>query len=179
MKKKVLLTSIATIALCLCLIAGSTFALFTSTSNVNIAVTAGKVNMVAGIAITSVESVTGSTTGTVTDENGATYDWTHSDTDAPFNFINGGSAEVTDSVLTIDKITPGDRINLAVSGKNNSNVAIKYRYIVECISGYKLMDGLVVEVGGGIRSMEVVDRYMNAGVGRVILGTAAVKNPEF
>ena len=34
--------------------------------------------------------------------------------------------------------------------------------------------GLFVEVGGGIRSMEVIDRYLAGGVGRVILGTAAV-----
>ena len=38
---------------------------------------------------------------------------------------------------------------------------------------------LFVEIGGGIRSMETVDRYLSAGVSRVILGTAAVKNPEF
>ena len=39
--------------------------------------------------------------------------------------------------------------------------------------------GLSVEVGGGIRSMEVVDRYLSAGVSRVILGTAAVKDEAF
>lgn len=38
---------------------------------------------------------------------------------------------------------------------------------------------LFVEVGGGIRSMEVIDRYIDAGVGRVILGTAAVNDEEF
>lgn len=38
---------------------------------------------------------------------------------------------------------------------------------------------LFVEVGGGIRSMEVIDRYIAAGVGRVILGTAAVNDEEF
>ena len=37
---------------------------------------------------------------------------------------------------------------------------------------------LFVEVGGGIRSIEVIDKYIGAGVGRVILGTAAVTNPE-
>ena len=37
---------------------------------------------------------------------------------------------------------------------------------------------LFVEIGGGIRSMETVDRYLSAGVSRVILGTAAVKDPE-
>ncbi len=36
-----------------------------------------------------------------------------------------------------------------------------------------------VEVGGGIRSEQVVERYLNAGVNRVILGTSAVENPEF
>ena len=38
---------------------------------------------------------------------------------------------------------------------------------------------LFCEIGGGIRSMETVDAYLNAGVDRVILGTAAVKDPEF
>ncbi len=37
---------------------------------------------------------------------------------------------------------------------------------------------LFTEVGGGIRSMEVIEKYINAGVNRVILGTAAVKDPE-
>ena len=38
---------------------------------------------------------------------------------------------------------------------------------------------LFVEVGGGIRSKEVVETYLNAGVGRVILGTAAVTDRAF
>ena len=36
--------------------------------------------------------------------------------------------------------------------------------------------GLNVEIGGGIRSMETIERYLDAGVSRVILGTAAVKD---
>ena len=39
--------------------------------------------------------------------------------------------------------------------------------------------GLFTEVGGGIRSEETVKRYLDAGVSRVILGTAAVKDPVF
>jgi len=39
--------------------------------------------------------------------------------------------------------------------------------------------GLFCEIGGGIRSMEIVDRYLNAGIDRIILGTAAVTEPDF
>ncbi len=39
--------------------------------------------------------------------------------------------------------------------------------------------GLLVEVGGGIRSEEVIQKYLSAGVFRVILGTAAVQDPVF
>lgn len=39
--------------------------------------------------------------------------------------------------------------------------------------------GLFVEIGGGIRSMDTVARYLDAGVARIILGTAAVKDPDF
>lgn len=39
--------------------------------------------------------------------------------------------------------------------------------------------GLFVEIGGGIRSMETVARYLDAGVSRVILGTAAVNDQAF
>ncbi len=39
--------------------------------------------------------------------------------------------------------------------------------------------GLKVEIGGGIRSFETIEKYLNAGVQRVILGTKAVKDPGF
>ena len=38
---------------------------------------------------------------------------------------------------------------------------------------------LFVEIGGGIRDMETVEKYLLAGVSRVILGTAAVNNEAF
>ncbi len=43
----------------------------------------------------------------------------------------------------------------------------------------KKESGLFCEVGGGIRNIEVVDRYLSAGVDRVILGTAAIKDEAF
>lgn len=38
---------------------------------------------------------------------------------------------------------------------------------------------LKVELGGGIRNMETVDYYLQNGISRVILGSAAVKEPQF
>ena len=35
------------------------------------------------------------------------------------------------------------------------------------------------EAGGGIRNIKTVEKYIEAGIDRIILGTAAVKNPEF
>ena len=39
--------------------------------------------------------------------------------------------------------------------------------------------GLFVEVGGGIRNMDIARAYLENGVSRVILGTAAVTDPDF
>ncbi len=38
---------------------------------------------------------------------------------------------------------------------------------------------LFTEIGGGIRSMQTIETYLNAGVDRVILGTAAVTDEDF
>lgn len=36
-----------------------------------------------------------------------------------------------------------------------------------------------IEVGGGIRDMEAVEKYLENGINRVIIGTSAIRNPEF
>lgn len=42
-----------------------------------------------------------------------------------------------------------------------------------------LESGLKVELGGGIRSIEVIKRWLNLGVQRVVIGTKAVTDPNF
>ena len=40
------------------------------------------------------------------------------------------------------------------------------------------VDGRIpVQLGGGIRDLDTIERYLDAGIGYVIIGTAAVKNP--
>ena len=50
---------------------------------------------------------------------------------------------------------------------------------LETILSIKNATCLFCEVGGGIRTMDVVSRYLDAGVDRVILGTAAVTDEGF
>ena len=49
----------------------------------------------------------------------------------------------------------------------------------ETVTAIKAQTGLFCEIGGGIRNMDTIDRYLAAGVDRVILGTAAVTEPGF
>jgi len=49
----------------------------------------------------------------------------------------------------------------------------------EVVRKIKEESGLFCEIGGGIRSMDVIEKYLNAGLDRVILGTAAVTSEGF
>ena len=47
------------------------------------------------------------------------------------------------------------------------------------ISQIKAETGLAIQVGGGIRSLEQIEDYLDVGIDRVIIGSMAVKNPAF
>ena len=50
---------------------------------------------------------------------------------------------------------------------------------METVCAIKKATGLFCEIGGGIRSMDVIEKYLSAGIDRVILGTAAVTDEVF
>jgi len=50
---------------------------------------------------------------------------------------------------------------------------------LDTICRVKERTGLRCQVGGGIRNKETVSKYLDAGLDRVILGTAAVADPDF
>lgn len=113
MKKKVLVTSVLTILLCLSLIAGSTYALFADDEKMNITVTAGKLEIEAKINETLKAWSLGQT------ENNAVSGTT-------VTFVNGGTATLSNGELIIDRMTPGDTVQFTVDITNNSNIIIDY-----------------------------------------------------
>ena len=49
----------------------------------------------------------------------------------------------------------------------------------ETVCAIKRASGVFCEIGGGVRSMDTVERYLAAGLDRVILGTAALTDEAF
>ncbi|MDO5086048.1 MAG: 1-(5-phosphoribosyl)-5-[(5-phosphoribosylamino)methylideneamino]imidazole-4-carboxamide isomerase [Comamonadaceae bacterium] len=63
-------------------------------------------------------------------------------------------------------------LNGAFAGKPQNMAAIK--------AILKAVDGEIpVQLGGGIRDLDTIEKYLDAGLAYVIIGTAAVKNPGF
>ena len=54
-----------------------------------------------------------------------------------------------------------------------------YAAAAEIVARIAAESGMFVEIGGGIRNAETVKQYLDAGVGRVILGTAALRDRAF
>ncbi len=63
-------------------------------------------------------------------------------------------------------------LNGAVAGKPKNEEMI--RRIVDAVG-----DELPVQLGGGIRDLDTIERYVDCGVSYIVIGTAAVKNPGF
>ena len=122
MKKKVILSSILTIAICLCLIAGSTFALFTSKTETDVAITAATVKLTATI-----------------DENSLVYD----------SVLAGGvldqsNVEINGNVFEVMYMVPGDYFTFDILIKNESNVTVDYRALLSVVEDGGLWSGLEV-----------------------------------
>ena len=63
-------------------------------------------------------------------------------------------------------------LNGAIAGKPRNEEAIKA--LVAAVDS-----DIPIQLGGGIRDLDTVERYLDDGVSYVIIGTAAVKNPGF
>jgi phosphoribosylformimino-5-aminoimidazole carboxamide ribotide isomerase len=63
-------------------------------------------------------------------------------------------------------------LNGAAAGKPKNEPII--RAILQAVG-----DSVPVQLGGGIRDLDTIEHYLDLGVGYIIIGTAAVKNPGF
>ncbi len=137
-KRNALVSALLAIMLCVSLISGATYALFTDESDVNIAVTSGKVNVVAtvsGISFYSPAKIKAD--GTISDETNAASETA---------FANGGTATMEDNTLTVSNMVPGDKITFKIVMTNKSNVDVKYRTVLELVEDEGLWDELVVTI---------------------------------
>ncbi len=128
MNKKIVLSSILSIVLCISIITGATFALFTSESTTNIAITSGKVDVKAELSVAELYSPT------MMDANGVATDATDAATDS---FKNGGTVAVNGGEIEISKMTPGDKAIFKIDIINNSNVEFVQRITLGCADSDK------------------------------------------
>ncbi len=139
-KKSIIFSALLTIALCVSVMAGGTFALFTSESKTNIAVTSGKVDIVASLS--NLKTYSGENlTGDVNTDSVV-------ETATNGTFTNGGTALLDGNTITLDKVTPGDKVTFDIVITNKSNVATKYRTKIEKIADTCLFYGLKFEIDG-------------------------------
>src|ERR1700709_2150037 len=71
-------------------------------------------------------------------------------------------------------------LNGAFSGKPQNETP--GRPILDAVREVALVndvDEIPVQLGGGIRDLDTIERYLDAGLSYIIIGTAAVKNPGF
>lgn len=146
MKKKVLAISIITIMLCVAVIAGATFALFTDNGGVDIAVTSGKVSVSAAVDTNSMTLYSPASVN----ENGEVVNAENAASQTAF--ANGGTAKVDEyGALYLSGLTPGDKAEFQIKITNNSDVNYKQRVSFALSSGDEV---LYAQLLVGIKTQE-------------------------
>ena len=130
-KRSVIITAILAIIMCASLAAGATFALFSSSSSVNIAVTSGNVEVTASVVDIQKSYV---------DEHGETVNGKLFSGDATFD--EGAHT------VTLSHVLPKDTVEFKVRVVNGSNVAIKYRMVMSLVEDNGLFSSLDITLNG-------------------------------
>lgn len=139
MKRNVIISAFLAIALCMSVIAGATFALFTSNAKVNLSITSATVKVSADVENLKLYSTTEVNPAT---NKGKKQDLTGN------TFLLGGTANFTDGVLTLDRLAPGDGVTFDIKLTNKSNIDVKYRVVIGEAMGGDLADALDITVNG-------------------------------
>ena len=124
MKRNVIVSALLAITLCMSVLAGATFALFTSTAKVNLSITSAKVKLLNA-------TIENKKMYSLTEVNPDTLEGTEEDRTAAGTFYLGGTAVFEGNTLTLKKMVPGDRIAFDVKVDNESDIPVKYRVLVK------------------------------------------------
>ncbi len=151
-KGSILISAIASIAFAGSVLVGGTYALFTSESTTNIAVTSGTVNVEATASdlwVYSPTSISSDEGNEILDDTNAASVITQG---VSGRFYNGGVATLnaSEGVVTLDKMTPGDKATFKITITNKSNVKTKYRTVIKKIDPTDdvLFEALDFNIGG-------------------------------
>lgn len=139
-KAGVLVSAIATTAVCASMIAGSTFALFTSEDQVDITVKAGSVEVSSSIENAQI------THATSIEKNGEDYAVSYTDAVAEKVTVSGNE-------LALTNVIPGDVMEFDIVLSNDGTVDANYQYSLKCTEGLKLISALDVEIVNGETSV--------------------------
>ncbi len=139
MKRNVIVSALLAITLCMSVLAGATFALFTSNAKVNLSITSATVKVSADVENLKLYSTT--------EVNPATNEGKKQDLTGN-TFLLGGTANFTDGVLTLDRLAPGDGVTFDIKLTNKSNIDVKYRVVIGEATGGNLADALDITVNG-------------------------------
>ncbi len=161
MKKTIACAALA-LVLCVSMITGATFALFTAKSETNIAVTSGTVKVVATVTKAETDWIYSPTL--IAADGSSITDATNAADLTNGIFKNEGTASVEGATVKMNNATPGDKVNFVVNVANSSNVAIKYRTVVSAITGdYDLLAQMNIVIDGNVyNGNEVKSTWMNA-----------------
>ncbi len=132
LKRNVVVSAMLTIVLCVSIIAGATYALFTSESKVDVAITSGKVDVVASV-----------------DEGSIYTKALKTEYEQGLNHMFGGLVSFKeDGTVTLNNVVPGDAVKFTIVVKNNSSISVKYRTIIVCEENNGLFEALKVTING-------------------------------
>ncbi len=166
--KKVILSSILSLVLCLSLLAGGTFALFTSESQSNIAVNAADVEVVATLSNFATETkLNPEFKGTTTFENNGTVNY-----------------DVVTNKLTLDAMSPGDLVKFDVNIENKSNIDVSYRVKVtyagelgDVLEAYITLPDSTAETKTKLTSTDIATEWLNFDNGNTVTLPMSIELP--
>ena len=144
-KRKIIIPAILSILACGSIAAGSTYALFTSESKVNVAITSGKVEVNATLSGLEAYSPTEiATDGTISNDSNLANNENEIKV-----FGNGGTAQIDEGTLKLSNVTPGDKVSFDIKINNKSSVKALYRVVIGCNKDNGLFEGLDVNLNAG------------------------------